>query len=203
MLWPEPYIASEELGGITGSIRILTITWHVFIFSILFSYGFGSALADYYDEPGEECLVKAAFVYNFMKFVEWPVSTDSEEGSSLSVCILGTGPMREALLSLSGKKIRGKTLTVGTCMDITELRKCNVLFITESEEGRLDRILDAIRGKSILTISDMDHFAAHGGLIGMTTENKRIRFIINLRSAHSASLHISSRLLKLASKVVQ
>ncbi len=203
MLWPEPRIASEErLGRIPGSIRIIAIAWHLFVFSVLFSYGSGPAFADHDDETVEEHLIKAAFVYNFMKFVEWPSST-SDGGPSLSICILGTGPMREALLSLSGKKIGDRTLTVDTCMDMRELRECDVLFITISEKGRLNKILDAIRGASILTISDMDHFVVRGGLIGMITENKRIRFAINLRSARSASLRISSRLLKLASKVVQ
>ncbi len=151
----------------------------------------------------EEYTVKAAFVYNFIKFVKWPQEQEFYQDKSLLMCVVGQGPMTDALKSISGRTVHGRLLIVKYCPQAECLKKCDVVFVTRHGEDRTDEILEAAKRSHILTISDMDGFTKKGGIIGMSLENNRIRFDINLKAAREASLKISSRLLKLARKVIR
>jgi len=152
--------------------------------------------------PSREYVIKAVFLYNFAKFVEWPAEAFPNRRAPLTLCILGKDPFGLALDSIKGKKVRGRKLVIQHLARIEDLEQCHILFISASEEIRLPQILSTIRGMSILTVSDMKRFVQHGGIINLVTIETKVRFEINVGVAHLAGLEISSKLLKLA-KIVE
>jgi len=145
--------------------------------------------------------VKAAFLYNFAKFVEWPPDTFKEPTAPLTVCVLGDDPFGEALeKEFSGKTVQDRPI-VFEPLDHHAPAACQVLFVSASERKRVDAILQDLQGPPILTVSDIHRFVKHGGMIGFTLEDDRVRFEVNLAAAEQAGLKISSQLLKLAKNV--
>ncbi len=151
----------------------------------VFSQGSGSA----------EYQVKAAFIYNFAKFVEWPAESHD---NVLTLCVLGDGSFRDALNTIKGKVIRGKRLHVKRVKSIQDLKDCNILFVASSERDNLSNMIDALNGSSILTVGDTEGFAEQGVIINLYIENNKVRFKVNIEAARRADLKLSSRLLKLA-----
>ncbi len=144
----------------------------------------------------EEYEAKAAFLFNFAKFVHWPQPTRAEE--PLSIGIVGANPFGATIHHLEESSIGGRPVRVLFPENRDEIRACQVLFISRSESHRLPRWLADLEARPVLTVSDMDDFAARGGMIGLLLHNNRIRFEINLAAAQQAGLNISSKLLGLA-----
>lgn len=149
--------------------------------------------------PGEYD-VKAAFVFNFLKFIEWPSQTFSD-AKKISICIVGEIPVADPFDDLEGQDLMGKKLAVKHLRTLASVRECHVLIIAPSEERRLSAITDAVKGAPTLTIGDTEGFARRGVAINFSMENKKVRFEINAEAARQAGLKISSKLLKLASTV--
>jgi hypothetical protein len=147
-----------------------------------------------------EYQVKAAFLLNFARFVEWPASHAKE---TFTIGILGRDPFDSALDSLSGKTVRGKRVLVRRYEDPEDAREADILFISASEKRALPRILKTIRGNSILTVGDSKDFSRSGVMINLLLLQKRVGFEINLASAQRDGLQISSNLLKLAQEVIE
>lgn len=147
--------------------------------------------------------VKAAYLYNFTKYVEWPAASFNRENTPLIICILGNSPMNEVIETLSGKTVRNRRLVIRHFSRIEDLSECQVLFINASVKSPLTQILSAAASRSVLTVSDSRGFAASGGIIELVQVGGKIRFIINNRAAQSASLQISSHLLRLATTVLE
>jgi len=145
-----------------------------------------------------EYQVKAAFVYNFVKFVEWPAKAFYDDQSAIILAIVGDDPFGTAIETIKGKKAKGKSLVINSFAKIEDVDKCHILFISRSEERHLDSILARVRNRHVLTIGDMEDFAQRGGIIHFVTSGNRIGFKINVDAAERAGLKISSRLLKLA-----
>ena len=147
------------------------------------------------DEPPIEYEVKAAFIYNFAKFVEWPA-----ESSEVTLCILGKNPFGTAINEINGKYFGNRKFQV---MPVSSLApQCNIVFISASEQGNLVRILDSIQKQSILTVGDTPEFAHKGVMINFYLDgNGRIRFEINPGPANHAGLKISSKLIQLGKMV--
>jgi hypothetical protein len=148
-----------------------------------------------------EYRVKAAFIYNFIKFVEWPAN-GSANRDEIRLCTLGAYPDAEAFEDLSGEEVRGKRLTVQSLQDEREARSCDVVFLPSTQSRNLPHVMSALAGIPILTIGDTEGYARQGVMINMFLENKRVRFEINQASAETAGLRISSKLLKLATTVI-
>ncbi len=146
--------------------------------------------------------LKAVFVYNFLKFIEWPQEIEDQK-NQIILCIIGKTNLSEYLLSLEGQKIHEKTLIVKPKKDFLNLQKCHALFIGKLSKNRFKNLLSRTTNEPILTISDLPNFIYKGGIIELYEEDKKIRFKINLRSAHEAKLKISSRLLRLAKEVIK
>lgn len=159
-----------------------------------------SALAE--PPQSSEYLIKAAFLYNFAKFVNWPAEAFPNDSAPLVLCILGKDPFGVALESIKGKTVGGRKLVIQHLARLEDLEQYHILFITASEEKRLPKILSTIKGKPVLTVSDMKEFAHRGGITNFLTVEKKIHFEINVDAAHLAGLKISSQLLKLA-KIVK
>ena len=148
-----------------------------------------------------EYLIKAVFLYNFAKFTTWPAESFPDPQAPLYLCILGEDAFGAAMESIEGKSIKGRPLAVIRIAQVSDAVRCHILFISTSEEERLRAILDDLRERPILTISDMPNFAQAGGTINLKTVEDRIRFDINVDAANAADLRLSSKLLRLGNIV--
>jgi len=148
-------------------------------------------------DPSE---VKAAFVYNFIKFVSWPSETWPPDASGIALCVMGNDPLGSALHSLSGKTANGKMLTVKRVTRREETSDCQILYICRSEAKEMREILRREK-TGVLTIGDMKHFASSGGIINFVLTDNRVSFEINTDAATAGGIRISSQLLRLATIV--
>lgn len=139
--------------------------------------------------------VKAAFIYNFAKFVEWP-SKPSQ--SSVAVCVAGKDPFGSAFVPIEDKTVGNKKIIIKRNVSFQNLEGCNILFISNSEKERLPQILEGLGGLPVLTIGDTTGFALDGVMINFYMEDKTVRFEINQGAVSHAGLKISSKLLKIA-----
>jgi uncharacterized protein DUF4154 len=148
-----------------------------------------------------EYQVKAVYIYNFSRFVEWPAKpTQTVDG--FIICVLGRDPFGDSLKSaLANVTIAGKKIEIKLISSPQEAENCRVLFISDSEEKRLKHILEDLDGASILTVSDMPEFTERGGMMQFVWEGDRVRFEVNLATAERAGLSLSSELLKVAVNV--
>jgi hypothetical protein len=149
-----------------------------------------------------EFQVKAAYVYNFGKFIKWP-SEAVPAASPFEICVLGKDSFAAVLdATVTGESIDRRSIAVKRLSNPQEAGECNILFIGSSEESRLKAILVATQHLSILTVSDIPHFAERGGMIGFVMQEEKIRFEVNLGAAEQSHLALSSELLKVASRVI-
>jgi hypothetical protein len=148
--------------------------------------------------PGEY-QVKAAFLYNFVKFVEWPAGNPDGIPAPLTLCVIGDDPFDNALDAVvRGKSFNGREFQVRHVANVQAARSCSVLFISTSERARVPQILEGLKGTSVLTIGDTPGYAKQGCVIGFLIEDNKVRFEINAAAASLANLKISSKLLSLA-----
>jgi hypothetical protein len=146
--------------------------------------------------------LKAAFVYNFARFVEWPAQAFKDPGDPIKVCILGENPFGHALdNALQGKLAGTRTFVVEQISDSRHAIGCHILFVSASERKRVRAILESVTS-GVLTIGDLDGFAAQGGVVNFTLEAGKIRFEINVAAAGQQGLRVSSKLLSVA-KIVR
>jgi hypothetical protein len=151
------------------------------------------------DEPSREYQVKAAFIYNFVQFVDWPASAFADDSSPITVGVLGANPFGDALDHVAdGKTAHGRTLAVRYFSRIEDVEKCQVLFVVSSDRDFLQTLHDKLKDQSVLTIGEADQFLQSGGIIRIYTEENKVRFEINVDAAEQAQLKISSKLLHLA-----
>lgn len=144
-----------------------------------------------------ETEIEAAYLYNFGKFVNWPVQPEPFE-----ICVLGKDPFGKVLdATVSGESIGPSRVVVSRIASAREAMGCQVLFISNREEGHLKTILTAVRNAEVLTVSDMPHFAERGGMIEFVQREGRVRFEVNLEAVQESKLMLSSELLKVAVKV--
>ncbi|MCI0415820.1 YfiR family protein [bacterium] len=146
-----------------------------------------------------EYQVKAAFLYYFAKFIEWPHGIFPAESTPIFIGILGEDPFELELdETIRGKTANGRELFVKRSEELSELKNCHILFISSAEKERIPYILDSLRGLSILTVSETDNFIEEGGIVNFVIIQNRVQFEINLQAATGAKLKISSKLLNVA-----
>jgi hypothetical protein len=147
-----------------------------------------------------EYQVKAAFLYHFTKFVEWPTSSVSH--NLTTVCVLGDDPFGPMLdFTFEDKTVRGLPFEVRRLGNDADLGACQVLFLSASETGAASTILGALQGLPVLTVADAPEFGQAGGMIQLVVEESKVRFDINLAVAKRSRLRISAQLLHLARRV--
>ncbi len=143
--------------------------------------------------------VKAAFLFNFAKFVEWPPGTFANDQAAIILGVSDRDPLAGALEALQGKVVQGRRLEVRRCRGPEDLRKCQIFFASASERSGLPQIMSSLRNSPVLTVTDeVDNFAKLGGIINLIVAEDKIRFEISLNNARRSGLKISSQLLKLA-----
>jgi hypothetical protein len=149
-----------------------------------------------------EYQVKAAYLFNFLKFVEWPDDAAADPHGKWVIGIVGESPVGGELARLvEGKNVLGRNLQVKKFQAADNLRGCNILFISESEKKHLPSILAALSGSSVLTVADMDNFIGSGGMVELVVEDARVRLTIDVGATGRARLKVSSKLLALAQAV--
>lgn len=172
----------------------MKVIWAICLFVLSLWPAPGSGFA----AETDEYTLKLAFIYNFAKFVEWP---DPDPKAPIVFCILGDDPFGHRIVNIEERMVGERKILVRRNPGPEAVRQCHILFISSSEKQRLEQSLRELKGLSILTISDIPDFTRAGGMIGFKVSNDRIRFQVNLASARSSRLEISSKLLKLAESV--
>jgi hypothetical protein len=168
----------------------------------------------------QEYQVKAAFLYNFIQFVDWPAEKLTDDNKPIIIGIIGDDPFGNAFEPIKDKKIRNRAVVIKrfesfeklknpsekdkpeSDQKIETLKRCHLLFICSSEQKTLKDIIDTVKDHSVLTVGEMDGFLEAGGIISWFVEEKKIRFDINATSAERAKLEIRSNLLRLAKRVI-
>ncbi|MCK4752514.1 MAG: YfiR family protein [Planctomycetes bacterium] len=181
-----------------------------------------TAYAEHAKEHGgspKEYQVKAAFLYNFIKFVDWPNERTANTDESITINVIGKDPFGVAFKSIEGKLIKGRSVVVkrfGTFKElkkagvgskgfkqaIEDIRKSQLLFICSSEKKDLKEILETLKGSSVLTVGGMDNFLENGGIINFLIRDRKVCFEVNTVAAKDARLKIRSKLLRLAKRVI-
>ena len=150
-------------------------------------------------EPSEE-QVKAAFIFNFAKFVEWPVSS-FEADSSFNLCIAGQDKVEAALRLLEQREVQShvlKIITLNEDFNQIKTKNCHILFIARSEKNRQPQWLGAVEQQPVLTVADNLELVKQGGMISLYIEAQRVQFVVNQSSTQNNGLKLSARMLQLA-----
>lgn len=156
---------------------------------------FGTPLCSAATAP--EYQVKAAFLFNFTQFVEWPAAAFGSADSPLVIGVLGRDPFGGFLdETVRGESVNQRNLQVRRFARVEDVNNCQMLFISNSETEHMAEILGKLKGKSILTVGETEDFARRGGVIRFATVANKIRLNINVEAAKEASLTISSKLLR-------
>jgi len=148
--------------------------------------------------PGEYD-VKASFIYNFTKFIEWPASTFPDAKAPITISVLGENPFGTTLDEIvRGNTINSRTLVIRRIRKLEEIKGSQVLFISGSEDKRLPEILSSVKDTDVLVIGEAEGFANHGGTIQFFLEQGKVRFSINIDAIQRTHLSVSAKLLALA-----
>jgi hypothetical protein len=143
--------------------------------------------------------VKAAFLYNFANFVQWPEDALGPAGAPLRVCVVGADPFGGALdEAFRGQVVHQRQVQIARGPTLAAVGRCHIVFLSRSEQGRWPDLLKALRGTATLTVADGAPLVRQGGMVSFVLEDKRVRFEINRGAAEHARLRISSKLLALA-----
>jgi len=146
--------------------------------------------------------LKATFLYHLAQFVDWPPEAFPTEETPLVIGVLGTDPFGKFLDELVENEIvKNRKIAVQRFRSLEEIKSCHILFISQSEAGRLDQIFSGLKERKILTVGDTEGFAQRGGMVRFLNEKNKIRLRINIDAAKGAGLTISSKLLRAADLV--
>ena len=143
--------------------------------------------------------VKAAFLFNFVKFVEWPEGAFAGERAPVTICVYGEDPFGPALEAVvQDEKVGERSLLVQRPDSLDGLGGCHLLFVSRSERERMREVLAQVRGEPVLTVGDADGFLRAGGVVNFVLEGGKVRFLIGQAAAERSGLRISSKLMRLA-----
>jgi hypothetical protein len=159
----------------------------------------GSAAQD------REQKIKAAFLYNFINFVDWPEDKMTDNDEPIIIGVIGNKDFVNAFDPIKDKQIRGKKIVIKYFKDLKDLKKCHVVLLCicgSTSPDNSKKIMDAVKNFPVLTVGEQADFLENGGNINFLTVDHKIRFEINLDSAKRNNLKIRSKLLKLAKRVI-
>ena len=179
-------------------------TFRVWLSAFLYASLLGSngALADPEAERVSETQIKAAFLYNFTRFVEWPAGTFQSKSHAIVIGILGEGPLAADLTAIvAGRRVNGREIVVTSVRGADEVAQAQMLFVSENADGQFDSLQMFIQESPVLTVGESPAFAAASGAIVFVRQNGKLRFEINMTAAERAHLKVSGELQKLAAAV--
>ena len=179
-----------------GILRVCAIAGLATIFAI------SAAAAPAQRAATNEYDLKAAFLFNFAQFVEWPVESFAKPTTPIVIGVLGDDPFGQSLDEIvAGETVRDRPLVIQRYRSVDQIEACQILFISASEAGRLDQIVKELGHRSTLTVGETAGFAKRSGIIEFALVQRRLRLRINLVAATSAHLTVSSKLLRQAEVV--
>jgi hypothetical protein len=158
-----------------------------------------SAAAEPGDEGGlqlAEHKIKAGLIYNLLKYVSWPPS--AADAAAATVCVFGTDPFEGSLEPMRGRTVNQREIALRRVNKISDTDRCHLLFVSAAERERWPQLSAFLSGKSVLTVSDFDHFAGSGGMVELGRADRHIEVSIDLQAVTAAGLAIEDRLLRLA-----
>lgn len=148
--------------------------------------------------PNEYSL-KAVFLYNFCRFIDWPPPAFHSPSDPLIIGIIGPDPFGTLLEeAIAGETYHGRPIQIEHYRTPREIRQCHLLFLSQGDESQTDAILAAVAGRNILTVGETESFLDHGGMIALTAEQNRVRLRINPTALRATKLNVSSKLLQVA-----
>jgi hypothetical protein len=156
------------------------------------------AATAYTQDEQPEFVVKTAFIYNFLKFTQWPNGTFAKPDIPIVVCTIGDDLYGGALNVLTSKHIDSHPVTLERSVPANALGKCNVIIVGGATPSQAMAEIGPFKAHPVLTIGDSTDFANAGGMIGLVNEDRQVRFQINVGAVHRSGLSISSQLLKIA-----
>jgi hypothetical protein len=162
-------------------------------YAIIFS---GSVLA-----AGSDYKIKAAYLYQFTKFTQWPDGLFLNSETPIRICVLGRNPFGSSLDNFSSRTSQNRGLLIEYLPSLQSITSCHVVFISRSEEKRLAQILQLIENSPVLTVSDMEGFVYRGGIIGFVPKRRKVGIEINVSASRAAGAKLSSKLLEVATLV--
>jgi hypothetical protein len=197
MLWYRQIVRWKGRRGLVG-LRTVLLAVLLVVCLGLFSSTTGAQQA----KPSEY-KVKAIYLYNFGKFVEWPEAREPrEQPDRFLICVLGKDPFGSLLDStIKGEDVNGMNLSAKRVSNAADATGCRILFISSSEADRVVTILQELHSKPILTVSDIANFCDRGGMIQFELKEEKVRFAVNMTAAEKAGLTLSSQLVKVATSV--
>jgi len=150
-------------------------------------------------EPSREYQLKAAFIYNFVQFVDWPKDAFADNKSPIVLAVVRDDPFAGALdRAVAGKAVGGRPLVIKHVSKVDDVKGCHLVFVGAAAEADLDELFRRTDGTPVLTVGETDRFMDGGGIIRFYQEDNKLRFEINPRAAQRARLRMSAKLLKLA-----
>lgn len=150
-----------------------------------------------------EYQVKAAYLYNFAKFVEWPSRAFENPTAPIRLCVLNYQSFESELNQMvEGKTIAGRPVAVVPVENGEQSHSCHILFVNSSQDRQVQHIIEVLRDTSVLTVGETIEFVEKGGIISFVLQDDRVRFQVNYKAANRAGLRISSRLLSVATRVI-
>lgn len=188
-----PRARAADLGALARGVSLLLA-----FFLATFAFRAGAVAAP----PAPEYQLKAVFLYNFAQFVNWPPEAFERTDAPLVIGIVGDDPFGSFLDDLvRGEKIGERPIAIRRFARGEPITACHILFISPSEAGNFEKIIAQLKGRSILSVSDIPSFSRRGGMIRFVNESGKIRMRVNLKAAKSAGLELSSKLLRPATIV--
>jgi len=169
---------------------------------LLLALGITALFCERVHAQGKEYQLKAAFLFNFAQFVDWPSTAYASDKATFRIGVLGDNPFGTSLShTISGESIKAHKMEVVTGGSLEELKGCQMIFISKSERGQIDDILGKLDSGPVLTVSEMDGFAQKGGMINFFLDGSKVRFEVNPDAAKKCGLKISSQVLSLGKLV--
>lgn len=151
----------------------------------------------------DEYRAKANYLAHFPSFVEWPEDAWPSRDAPFLICVFGNYAFGTSLAELTrGETVRERPIEIRWMRNLDELRSCQVLFVSGSEQKRYEQVLEAVRGGRVLTVGETPEFLNAGGMVSFVNQKESIRFDVNIAEANRVHLKISSRMLALARRVV-
>ena len=148
--------------------------------------------------PNEYAL-KSVFLYNFCRFIDWPDAAFAGPNDPIVIGVLGDDPFGSLLdEAVQGESFRGRQIRIDHYRNVRDIGRCHLLFVAISETPRLNEILSAVAGRSIVTVGETEAFIERGGMIGLVADRNRVRLLVNPDTLRAARLDVSSKLLRVA-----
>jgi len=170
-------------------------------FLLIIIFAFTMTVSRSVFSAGSDYKVKAAYLYQFTKFTQWPDGLFLNAETPIRICVLGRNPFGSSLDNFSSRTSQNRGLLIEYLPSLQSITSCHVVFISRSEEKRLTQILQRIENSPVLTVSDMEGFVYRGGIIGFVPKRRKVGIEINVSASRAAGAKLSSKLLEVATLV--